>query len=97
MGQPDVFLTVNSNVSTTTLNATTATSALAIGKRKKFSIAASGPFHYLLGSSGVSAAAATDPYVVSSIVLNSGQNTHVRIYNPGASAITYSLVTYGNV
>lgn len=96
MSRPDSFLTFDQNISTTTLATVTSTAALAIGKRKTFSITADGPFNYKLGTSAVAAAAATDPLVASGIVMASGQNTHVRIFNPSGTTITYSLVSYAN-
>lgn len=94
----DKIVVLDKNVSTTTLAADTSTAALAIGTNKTFTIVASGPFHFKLGASTVSAAAATDPYSLGTVFLNTGPNhTSVRIYNPaGGSTITYSLCTYYN-
>lgn len=98
MARLDSVVKVDKNISTTTLATITATAALAIGERKLVSFCGTGPINYLLGDSAVAAAAATDPMIPGNVMfyLNTGPHTHVRIFNPGASTITYSVVTYHN-
>lgn len=92
-----IRLVPDQNLSTASLNATTATAAIAIGERKTFSIATTGTIHYKLGDSSVAAADATDSVLPTGRhFLQTDYRTHIRLYNPGASAITYTVQSYYN-
>lgn len=95
----DSFLKMDRVLRNESLNATTAGTAVEIGTNKKFSVSSSGGVHMLWGTSAVAAPAAT-----TGMVLPAGHHTlatnqvftHIRIFNPGASAIVYSVCDYHN-
>ena len=99
MARADRILTPDQVLVNESLGATTAGAAVSVGGNKSFSVSASGGVHMLWGTSSVAAPAAT-----TGMVLPAGHHTfnsmdrftHVRIFNPGASAVVYSICNYFN-
>ena len=97
MARTDRVLTPDQVLVNESLNATTAGAAVSVGQNKTFSVSSAGTVHMLWGTSAVAAPAAT-----TGMVLPAGHHTfnsmdrftHVRIFNPGASAVVYSICNY---
>ena len=95
----DRILTPDQVLRNESLNATTAGTAIEIGSNKTFSVSSGGTVHMLWGGSTVAAPAAT-----TGMVLPAGHHTfhsmnrftYVRIFNPGASAVVYSVCSIQN-
>lgn len=82
-------LTDSDTTKIATLGTTTSSSATALAKRGLFAVSADGAYHIKLGLSGMGAADTGDFYVPSGVVMTldmGSVNTHVRVYNPSASA-----------
>lgn len=77
---------------TATLGGTTASSEIIVGVDRQFAITATNAFCLVMGNSGMAAPSASNFEFPGSAVFTlstSGGNDRIRIYNPGASAITY--------
>jgi hypothetical protein len=89
-----IFSFSNEAATTASLNATTSTADITIGKDRKFAIVATAAFNVKMGMAGQSAAAATDfefpGAQVYTLATNSAADS-IRIYNPGGTSLTYWL------
>jgi hypothetical protein len=91
---PGLYAQMDIAPTTASLGATTSTSAISLGSETVHFISATGAYHIKVGTSGLSAASATDFYIPAGVIYTlylNRNNTHIRIYNPGASAINYFI------
>lgn len=99
MASFDFIPAVDKVIVSAALNATTAADAQAVGVKKKILLGCSGPVTVLFGSSTVGApsASAGTLFATGTHLVDMGpNNTHVRVFNIGASAINYSVSTVFN-
>lgn len=84
---------------TATLGATTSTSEIVLGFDRKFAVTATGAFNLKMGTTGMTAAAATDfefPASAVFTIATTSATDRIRIFNPGAGNISYWIQPLAN-
>jgi hypothetical protein len=87
-----IFVPDSTTDQSATLGATTSTAEIVLGANTKIAIIASGAFNIRFGNAGMGAASATNFQIPSSAIAEYDLGDHqdrLRIFNPGASTITY--------